>query len=109
MENKIQTRRFNIRSLLAIITGLSQGGKYSCELQELFDFLQVEGGIEARKIILLKQFPQLVNAEKDLTNEEIEILRAGSNTRIDSILVDWINIQIAKYGECFDVSPVLKD
>jgi len=111
MEKEIQTKKFHIRSLLAVITGLSQGGRYFPEVMELFDFLNTKvrkanlsEKMNAKKNILLLQFPQLRHVEKDLTQEEVRILKSGSDVaKINEILVRWINQQIAKHGEFFYV------
>lgn len=96
-------QQFHLREVLTVITDLSQGGRYVKKVLELFDFLG-KGSLENGRDILLKQFPQLADCEKDLSEEDIKIIKARSDqATIDAILARWINQQIAKHGEYFEV------
>ncbi len=103
----MQKKKFHLREILAITTGLSLGGKYFAGLQEIHDFLE-EGSMRSKANNLLKQFPQLADCGKDFTAKELTTLKAGTDkAEIESVLERWINRQIAKYGEYFEVSSSL--
>lgn len=100
----MKTRKYHLRALLAVVTGLAPASMPFDELQGIHEFLS-EDFTGRGNSKLLVQYPWLADCEKDLTIEELAILKLGQDRpKINEILESWISSQVSEHGEYFDVN-----
>ncbi len=111
LKEKAMKKMFQLEEILAVITGLSRGGKRFAALQEIYDFVEGRGDLSeglaprAKKENLLRQFPQLACCGEDFSPEELAVLKTGTNEEaIADILSRWLSRQVTRHGEYYEVS-----